>query len=68
MSRRQRQLDELRRLCRSGAVARAVDLGHGYVADFGPDEELLTLLLAAVEHCGVSDDLRRRLDELTGGR
>jgi hypothetical protein len=67
VSRRQRQLDELRSLCRSGAVARAADLAHGFVAEFGPDDELLTLLLTAVEQCGASGDLRRRIDELGAG-
>jgi hypothetical protein len=67
MPRRQRQLVELRTLCRSGAVARAVDLAHGYVADFGRDEEVLALLVTALERCGASDDLRRRVDDLDAG-
>jgi hypothetical protein len=65
MSRRQRQLDELWRLCTSGAVARAVDLAFAHFADFGRDDELLSLLAETVARSGGPDHVRARLGELT---
>jgi hypothetical protein len=65
MARRQRQADELRELCRSGSLARAVDLAFQHVAEFGPDDELLALLADAVDRRpSVPDAVRRRLTDL----
>jgi hypothetical protein len=64
MSRRQRQLDELRRLCTSGAVARAVDLAFAHFGDFGRDDDVVALLDETVARADGNDRLRARLDEL----
>lgn len=64
MSRRQRQLDELRGLCRCGAVARAIDLAFEHFADFGCDDDIVDLLADAIEYTGATDDARRRCAEL----
>jgi hypothetical protein len=64
MSRRQRQLDELGELCRTGVAARAVDLAFEHFAVFGRDDAVLTLLAAAIEHTAPSDHVRRRFAEL----
>ena len=64
MTRRQRQLDELRHLCRAGAVARAIDLAFEHFADFGPDGEVVALLADAVAHGQVPVEARRRFGEL----
>ncbi len=64
MSRRQRQLDELRALCRSGAVARAIDLAFEHFAHFGPDDEVVRLLASAAEQADVPQRLHQRLAEL----
>jgi hypothetical protein len=65
MTRRLRQLDELRCLCGAGAVARAIDLAFAHFADFGRDDAVLRLLAHAVEHLPADDDVRRRLADLT---
>ena len=67
-SRRQRHLDELRGLCGSGAVARAVDLAFAHLADFGPDEEVLELLAEAVAATAPDDVARARFADLTAAR
>jgi len=64
MSRRDRQRAELRRLCRSGPLSRAVDLAFAHFADFGPDEGLLDLLADAVDRTPASATDRRRFTEL----
>jgi hypothetical protein len=64
MSRQQRQRDELRGLCGSGAVDRAIDLAFAHFADFGRDEEVLALIAAAVGHEEAGPHLQRRFDEL----
>jgi hypothetical protein len=64
VSRRQRQLDELRDLCRSGAVAHAVDLAFEHFADFGRDEGLVGLLAEAIERTQPPEEVRRRFGEL----
>jgi hypothetical protein len=65
MSRRQRQLDELRSLCGSGAVARAIDLAFSHFADFGHDEVVIALLSDAIVRSEEGEDVCRRLTELT---
>jgi hypothetical protein len=64
MSRRQRQLDELRDLCRSGAVARAIDLAFEHFADFGHDDDSVVLLAEAIERTDARENVRRRFAEL----
>lgn len=64
MSRRQRQLDELGDLYRSGAVARAIDLAFEHFADFGRDDDIVDLLADAIEHTEAPEDVRRRFAEL----
>jgi hypothetical protein len=68
MSRRQRQVDELRGLCSSGLVARAIDLAFSHFADFGRDEDVLALLGQAVTIVPVAEDVHRRFTELTADR
>jgi len=64
MSRRVRQLDELRELCRRGAVARAIDLAFEHIACFGRDDSVVVLLEAAAARIEADDDVHRRLCEL----
>lgn len=64
MSRRQRQIDELRHLCGAGAVDRAIDLALQHFADFGPDEQVITVLADAVAGCDIPEQPRRRYLDL----
>lgn len=64
MSCRQRQLDELRDLCRSGAAIRAIDLAFEHFAQFGRDDDILDLLAEAVEHAAPTERARHRFSEL----
>jgi len=64
MSRQQRQLDELRELCRSGAVAHAIDLAFEHFSRFGRDDAMVRLLADAVETMATPGHTSRRLDEL----
>jgi hypothetical protein len=64
MSRRQRQIDELRDLCRSGDVARAIDLAFEHFAHFGRDDHVVEVLEQAVETAQTSDRVRHRFAEL----
>lgn len=64
MSRRQRQLDELRNLCSAGAVPRAIDLAFEHFAHFGRDDEIIDLLADAIEDPGVVGCARQRFIEL----
>jgi hypothetical protein len=64
MSRRQRQLDELRDLCRSGSVVRAIDLAFDHFAYFGRDDDIIDLLADAIEHAQAADRARSRFAEL----
>ena len=65
--RRQRQLDELRDLCRRGAVARAIDLAFEHFACFGRDDGVVALLEHALEQ-GEETRLVRRVAELRAVR
>jgi hypothetical protein len=67
-ARQERQLDQLRELCRRGAAGRAVDLAFVHFAEFGRDDSVVALLANAVECPGVPERLRRRLDELRDPR
>ena len=69
MTRRQRQLDELRALCASGAIGRAIDLAYEHFADFGPDDDITNLITAAIaeatNHGEAVTGVRRRFAELS---
>lgn len=64
MCRRQRQLDELRDLCRSGAVVRAIDLAFEHFACFGRDADVIDLLAGTIEDTEAPERARRRFAEL----
>jgi hypothetical protein len=64
MSRRQRQLDELRALCGSGAVGHAIDLAFEHFATFGRDDGIAALLAEAIERAVTPEAVRRRFAEL----
>ena len=64
MSRRQRQANELRDLCASGGVARAIDLAFEHFANFGRDDELMDLLAQSIEDADVAGRARQRFVEL----
>ena len=64
MCRRQRQLDELRDLCRSGAVGRAIDLAFEHFAHFGRDDDIVDLIAGAVEQAQAPERARHRFAEL----
>ena len=64
MSRRQRQLDELRDLCRSGTVSRAVDLAFEHFADFGRHDGVVDLLATVIEQAEAPEGVRHRFAEL----
>jgi len=49
MPRRQRQLDELKRMCDAGDVAHAIDLAFAHCGDFGPDDDIVALLAATID-------------------
>jgi hypothetical protein len=65
MTRRQRQIDQLRALCAAGHVARAVDLAFEHFATFGRDERVIVLLTQALDHAAAGESIRRRLAELS---
>lgn len=64
MSHRQRQVDELRDLCHSGALARAVDLAFEHFAAFGADDDIVGRLADAIERFGAPDAVRHQFTEL----
>ena len=67
MTRRQRQIDQLRALCADGHVGRAVDLAFEHFASFGRDDDLIALFDLFVRAAGESGErgpVLRRLDEL----
>ena len=68
MCRRQRQVDELRSLCRSGAVARAIDLAFAHFADYGRDDDVVALIAEALERQDQAATVRRHFAELTADR
>jgi hypothetical protein len=64
MSRRQRQLDELRDLCQAGRVSRAIDLAFEHFADFGRDDVVVGLLADAIARGPTAEPIHRRFAEL----
>jgi hypothetical protein len=67
-SRQERQLDELRSLCASGAVSRAIDLAFEHFADFGLTDELVLVLTDALERTDAPAAVRDRFAALCADR
>jgi hypothetical protein len=63
-ARRERQADQLRRLCRAGAASRAIDLAFEHFAEFGRDETIVALLGDAVAREELPQRVRVRFGEL----
>jgi hypothetical protein len=68
MSRRQRQLEELRALCERHSLSHAVDLAFLHFADFGRNDEVLDFIAAAIERAPVRAAVRRRFLDLQSSR
>ena len=64
LGRQRRQLQELRALCASGRVGRAVDLAFEHFTDFGRDQAVLELLRSAIECCATPAAVQQRFLEL----
>ena len=64
MCRRQRQFNELRDLCCTGGVVRAIDLAFEHFAHYGRDEQIIDLLGRAIEDAGEARRARERFAEL----
>ena len=67
-SRREREFDQLRDLCRSGTVGRAIDLAFEHFAEFGRDDAIVALLAEAIDGRSVPERVRHRLAELRASR
>lgn len=67
-SRRERQLEELRRLCASGSVTRAIDLAFEHFADFGLTEDLIAVITDALERTDAPTAVRGRFASLCARR
>ena len=67
-SRRERQLEELRRLCASGAVNRAIDLAFEHFADFGLTDDLVVIITDALERTDAPAAVRDRFASLCATR
>jgi hypothetical protein len=63
-SRQERQLEELRCLCASGSVSRAVDLAFEHFAAFGLTDELVVVVTDALERTGAPTAIRARFAAL----
>jgi hypothetical protein len=61
LGRRQRQIDELRELCYSSALIRAIHLAFEHFADFSRDDDIMELLADAIERAAAPAGVRRRL-------
>lgn len=68
MPRRDRQRDELIAMCTTGSARRAIDLAYGHLAEFGPDDDLLRRMHAALERRGLTPADQRRFDDLRGSQ
>lgn len=64
MTRHERQLDELRELCRTDGVSRAVDLAFEHFARFGPDRAVIDLLADVIARTDPPERVRRLFGEL----
>jgi hypothetical protein len=51
-------------MCNSGAVARAIDLAFAHFADFGPDDDIVALVAAAIDASGAPPGVSSRFAEL----
>ena len=67
-SRQERQLDELRCLCASGAVIRAIDLAFEHFADFGLTDDLVVVITDAIERTDAPAAVRDRFASLCATR
>lgn len=67
-SRRERQLEELRRLCASGAVNRAIDLAFEHFAEFGLADDLVAVIEDALERTGAPAAVHERFASLCATR
>ena len=63
-SRQERQLNELRCLCASGAISRAIDLAFEHFADFGLTDDLVVVITDALERTGAPAAVRARFAAL----
>ena len=63
-SRQERQLHELRCLCASGAVSRAIDLAFEHFADFGLTDDLVVVITDALERTRAPVAVRARFAAL----
>ena len=63
-SRQERQLEELRRLCASGAVSRAIDLTFEHFAHFGLTDDLVAVITDALERTDAPAAIRDRFASL----
>ena len=63
-ARRSRQLAELRALCGSGSIDRAVDLAFEHFACFGQNEEVVVLLSDVIARTNQPERVRARFAEL----
>lgn len=63
-TRRSRQLAELRALCGSGTVDRAIDLAFEHFAWFGPNKEVVDLLSDLIARTNQPERVRNRFAEL----
>jgi hypothetical protein len=68
MPRRDRQVAELRELCRTGSLSRAIDLAFTHFADFGRDDVVIAVLADTISSTSATPAVRRRLAELQSVR
>ena len=64
VSRHQQQFREIGDLCRSGEVARAIDLAFVHFAAFGREDRIIELLAHAISENESAGTVRRRFSEL----
>ena len=67
-SRQDRHLEELRRLCASGAVSRSIDLAFEHFADFGLTDDLAAVITEALERTNAPAAVRDRFASLCATR
>jgi hypothetical protein len=68
VSRRERQVEELRALCECGSLRRAVDLAFLHFADFGRSDEVIGFIAEAIERTATPVAVRRRFLDLRSSR
>jgi hypothetical protein len=67
-SRQDRQAEQLRCLCASGEVSRAIDLAFEHFADFGLTEDLVEVITDALERTDAPAVVRNRFAALCASR